>query len=324
MSFKSSKLAISVVIPTYNRRTLLERCLTSVLSQKLPREKFEVIVVNDGSTDDTKAFLDQMKRRYKTKLKVINLERNRGSAVAKNIGIKIAKGSIVVFTNDDCIVKKNWLKKLLNVYRKHPGIVGAGGYADPPEEEVKKNIIARYEKIHVRFVLGDITREYVGSYESPAGGTANMSYKKRVLEEVGYFDEVFPRAAYEDVDLKARICKLGYKIAFIPEPVTHLHGYFLKNFVNQRFGWGIGSFFFKQKHLSPRRYAPLALPFVFLYRVIETLTSGTIFSARYRKIYGIGWKDILATIHLRLLENFCLASGAFYAYIKFGKSRFAS
>lgn len=99
----------SIIVSTFNRSDLLEKCLNAIFSQK-PVVRFEVIVVNDGSTDDTDKILEKFKKRKN--FKAINLKQSRGPSIARNIGIAVAKYPIIIVMDDDCIPYKNWLTNL--------------------------------------------------------------------------------------------------------------------------------------------------------------------------------------------------------------------
>src|SRR3989338_1972884 len=101
-----SQIDITIIIPTYNRKNMLKKCLHILLTQNYFNEKYEVIVVDDGSRDGTKevvrAFNNPQLRYY--------WQENKGPGAAINAGARIAKGDILAFTEDDCIVSKDWLK----------------------------------------------------------------------------------------------------------------------------------------------------------------------------------------------------------------------
>jgi GT2 family glycosyltransferase len=90
--------------------------------------------------------------------------------------------------------------------------------------------------------------ERVGAFDCPAGGTANMSYRRDILRRVGGFDENFPVAAGEDADLKYRICGLGALLLYVPTRVTHLQEYSWTRFRRQCFVRGVGRNYFEQKN----------------------------------------------------------------------------
>jgi len=171
----------SVVIATYNRAGILEKTLNAMLDQNYPFN-YEIIVINDASTDNTKQVLQKISKYKKIRFK--NLEKNSGPAVARNVGIKMARYPILVIMDDDCIPDKNWLKKLVS------GFLGNIG----------------------------ITTSF-----SIYGGTST-AFLKKVLDRVGYFDQDFPFAYREDTELVFRVLDTGYKVKFIRgAKFKHLH-----------------------------------------------------------------------------------------------------
>ncbi len=236
----------SVVIPTYNRKALLRRCLEAALGQDYP--DYEVIVVDDGSTDGT----GEMVRREFPQVRYIRQEPNRGPAAARNRGIEAATGEIVAFTDDDCVVPRDWLTRLLEGFRRYPDVAGVGGFQDPPETLISDNPIARAEHTRRLQRWGEQAfREVTGGAEVPGLGTNNVAYRRDVLLQVGGFDEGFPVAAGEDADLKLRIAQAGYKLLYIPIGVEHYRAYTWKAQWRMSVRRGIGAYYFEAKHSGP-------------------------------------------------------------------------
>ena len=236
---------VSVIIPTFNRKEKLEHVLRSLSDQTYPAHKLEIIVVDDGSTDKTADLLEQMQKKIHN-LKYFTQER-KGAASARNFGIRASEGEIIMFTDDDCIVPKDWIRKIVLTYQRYPEVAGVGGYMEAEKSVLKTNIFARYESYMSKAVYHAGEKEYVGGFECPAGGTNNMSYKKRVLEEVGFFDDTFPSATAEDADLKLRVCLKGYKLAYVPLKVVHVHEYNVGAFTRQQIRRGVGEACFLKK-----------------------------------------------------------------------------
>ncbi|GAI23271.1 unnamed protein product, partial [marine sediment metagenome] len=197
------------------------------------------------STDGTDSFLKRAKK------EISNLsyfrQKKKGPATARNLGIKNSTGDIIFFTDDDCIVPKNWIEKFVHMYQKHPEIVGVGGYLEADEYTLKTNIFAKYESYMARTAYRTDRGEYIGGFECPALGTSNISYKKSVLEEVGGFDEIFSVAVGEDTDLKLNICLRNGKLAYIPLKTTHIQDYKLGRFIRQNVARGISDVYFLKK-----------------------------------------------------------------------------
>lgn len=165
---------ISVIIPTYNRQESLKKCLDSIF--QIDYSDYEVIVVNDGSTDGTKEFLEKYKQKH-SQLKALHLDKNYGPSVARNKGIEIAQGEIIAFTDDDCIVDKNWLREIVKSFKKN--IIGVSGLI----YYCKNNKIFYPKK---RFLWD----------------TANVAYLKKALIEINGFDPFFKRCGDADLFLK--------------------------------------------------------------------------------------------------------------------------
>jgi len=187
-------MRVSVVIPTFNRSGTLRQTLAGLIAQDYP--DYEIIVVDDGSTDGT----DDMVMREFPSVRYLR-QPNRGPAAARNVGIRMSSGVIVAFTDDDCLPPSDWLTRLVDGYTRYPEAVGVGGYLETPAEMLKHNVLARYERYVTREQYKARDEEVLGGFECPAGGTCNMSYRKSVLTEVGGFDEGFRYAALSSRDI---------------------------------------------------------------------------------------------------------------------------
>lgn len=237
-------MRFSVVVPTFNRSSTLRQTLGALIAQDYP--DYEVIVVDDGSTDDT----SEMVRQAFPSVRYLR-QSNRGPAAARNAGIQAANGEIVAFTDDDCLPPYDWLTRLADGYARYPEVAGVGGYLEAPTEVLRHNILARYERYMTREHYGARDEEVVGGFECPAGGTCNMSYRRSVLLAVGGFDEGFRYAAGEDADLKWRICQRGCRLLYIPVRVVHLRFYTWRAFRGQQITLGRGVWYFERKLSRP-------------------------------------------------------------------------
>lgn len=190
-------MKLSVVIPVYNGERTLERALQAVLAVRCPPHELEVVVVDDGSTDQSAA----LAARYP--VKVIR-QSNGGPAKARNAGWRSSSGEIVLFTDSDCIPEPAWASCLIAGFSSgEVGAVGGSYEIANPESPLARFIHAEIIYRHRRMP------DYV-----KAVGTYNLAVRRRVLEELGGFDESYPRASGEDNDLSYRIQKRRYRIAF--------------------------------------------------------------------------------------------------------------
>ncbi|MBM3129716.1 MAG: glycosyltransferase family 2 protein [Chloroflexi bacterium] len=234
-------MKFSVVIPTYNRQNTLRQTLAALVAQDYA--DYESIVVDDGSNDGTRAMIAQEfpRARYL-------YQQNRGPAAARNRGIASASGEIVAFTDDDCLPPRDWLTRLADGYARYPQIAGVGGGLIAPAELLATNIFARYERYIGSVVYHVGEQESLGGFECPAGGTANMSYRRAVLEQMHGFDERFPVPAGEDADLKMHICRRGHRLLYVPTWMIHLQEYSWQRFRRQCYVRGVGRNYFESKN----------------------------------------------------------------------------
>jgi len=183
-------IRISVVIPTYNRKDLLLETLQSLRTQSLPSSSFEVIVVNDGSNDGTDEMLRYFTGKAPFKLSTIT-QQNRGPAAARNAGIRLAKGEIVAFTDDDCLPLTDWLAEIDRAFATR-SIVGLQGSTFTDGKSITP----------LTHQIDNVS----GNHSVP---TCNAAYLREVLIKAGGFDEEFPFPHNEDADLAWRVEAIG-------------------------------------------------------------------------------------------------------------------
>jgi len=217
----------SIILPTYNRGHSIINALDGLLRQTIHPHIYEIIIIDDGSIDDTKLVVNRYKKKHtKWKIKYIPIPHS-GPAVAKNVGVQHAKGNIVFFTDDDCVVPAVWMEKILEKFKKNTKIVGVGGWYRPPIEKLQKNIYIQFHYLLHRFYYGFALDSFSGNIRENKKGedvfypiiTANAAYRKKVLQKVGGFDENFLYPAYEDLDLNKRIITVGYDLYYLQSDV---------------------------------------------------------------------------------------------------------
>jgi glycosyltransferase involved in cell wall biosynthesis len=204
---------LSVVIPTFNRGDLLLRVLAAFASQTLPADRFEVLVVDDGSTDETPARLAAYQAEAPYPLTVLR-QANQGPAAARNTGLAAARGEVVVFIDDDCIPEP----RLLAEHRASHEVVGLaviGRIAWHPDLPVTP--FMRYVESDL-FAYSNIT---VG-FDAPFACfyTGNASVHRASALAIGGFDTDFPRATHEDIDFAYRLRGQGVRFVFNPAAVV--------------------------------------------------------------------------------------------------------
>jgi len=213
---------ISVVICAYNAERTMDACLASLRALRYPN--YEVIVVNDGSTDRTL----EIAQRY-PEVRIFSQE-NRGLSAARNLGLEHASGLIVAYTDSDCVVDPDWLTYLAYKF-VHGGFVAVGGpNLPPPEESRTAACVAAAPGGPTHVLLDDEVAEHIPG--------CNMAFLKTALQEIGGFDPIH-RAAGDDVDLCWRLQNHGHAIGFSPAAmVWHFRRNTIKAYLAQQMGYG--------------------------------------------------------------------------------------
>lgn len=198
-------MRVSIIIPAYNAEKTLAECLAACLTQDYP--DFEIIVVDDGSTDGTSAVSQRFEAvRY-------HHQSNSGPASARNTGARIASGDLLVYTDSDCIPQSDWLRQLTRGFEE--GVVAVGGtYAIAnPASRLARVVQAEIGQRHRQFKR-DV--DFLGSF--------NVAYRRDAFEATGGFDETYRQASGEDNDLAYRLHDQGGRMVFNPEAVVaHYH-----------------------------------------------------------------------------------------------------
>lgn len=225
-------IAITAAVCTYNRAAQVLRCLTSLVTQDCPA--FEIVVVDDASSDGTDERISEFRRNLTSAdtLRYVRHGTNKGVAAARNTAMEHARGDVVAFTDDDCIVDPDWLRRASECHSRHPEAAVVGG---PVRNGFEDNILARIgqemvtEQLHRRRVDGCYTTFLVGN---------NTSYKRAIVRELGGFKEVLRRAADEG-ELQDRLVARGHRLVFCTEMiVTHFQRNTLSSFLRQHYTYG--------------------------------------------------------------------------------------
>lgn len=193
---------IAVVIPTYRRPDLLQRCLQALLQQSLDAALFEVIVVDDGRTQETQALVQEMAARPGAPvMRYLQPQGTRGPAAARNRGWRATLAPIVAFTDDDTVPDRDWLLQGRRAMGRRR--MALSGRVVVPTEGRPTD--------HARMTQGLETAEFV---------TANAFVRRSALEKVGGFDERFTRAWREDSDLHFSLLEHCGEVGQAPEAIV--------------------------------------------------------------------------------------------------------
>ncbi|MDD1413858.1 glycosyltransferase [Dolichospermum sp. ST_con] len=243
-SFLGKTVFFSIVIPTYNRLPILEKCLRALESQELSNknyiEDYEVVLVDDGSTDGTLNWLTANKDEFPH---VRCFEQNHaGPAAARNLGVEKAQGDIIIFIDSDLVVLSNFLQAHTNAllqgrealgsdrFFTYGAVINTCNFANPTAEPYK-----------------------ITDFSAAFFATGNVAIPKHWLEEAGLFDNGFQLYGWEDLELGVRLKKLGLQLIKCPEAVGyHWHPAFslqqIPKLIDQEIQRGRMGVLFYQKH----------------------------------------------------------------------------
>jgi len=239
---------ISVVIPVKDRADELRRCLVSLANLNYPRERLQVIVVDDGSSDDS-----PLVAREFGALLVPSGGTGRGPAAARNVGASVAGGEILAFIDSDCSASQEWLNELLPSF-SNPAMAAVGGQVDGM---CSASAVDRYESVMSSLSLG--SHERIGSSGSDTFylPSCNLLVRRSAFRSAGGFmDEMH---VGEDVDLTWRLRDSGWSISYIPAGnVLHEHRSSIRSFMSRRFDYGTSEGMLQQLH--PRRRKQMVIP----------------------------------------------------------------
>ncbi len=198
--------AIDVIVCTCNRADHLGRLLHALTKQTLPTDSFRILVVDDGSTDQTQSLCRDMQRTIPN-LRYERVPHNRGLSNARNTGIALCDAPLVAFTDDDCIPRPDWLERMHQALRTAPIVAGA---IETPTDNFWKlcHNIAQFHP----FLTGKKARPM----RFIAG--ANMGFRREVLTSLGGFEA--DRKIAEDMEFVLRAGRAGFHIWFAPETIV--------------------------------------------------------------------------------------------------------
>ena len=223
---------VDVIIPCYNVKHIVKKCIDSVLKQRY-RGKYVIFLINDGSTDQTGAILDSFGNN--DNISVIHLKKNSGLSTARNSGVKLSNGEVIIFLDSDMVVKENWIDEHINALRD-PHVVGVIGDSKLPKG-IEANILDQYfydprrgarhfgEKVPIFF---------------PYFLFNNTSVKRLVFDVVELFDEKIKSYGGEDTELAIRLWEAypdGLRFSFSAS-CEHHHQRDLKDFCESMYHYG--------------------------------------------------------------------------------------
>ncbi len=233
---------VTVIIPSRDRQSELVDCLKSVFAQDYPQDRMEVIVIDDGSTDDTRNVVDLFPCR------LISHKSSRGQSYCRNLGAKEAKGEILAFIDSDCVAARSWIRELVPPFQWDR--VGAvGGYVDGYFETTG---LDRYEKACSSLNMGNRVIHGTNDNSSFYVPTCNLLVRKTAYNEAMGITESLHVG--EDVDFCWRLRKRGHDIFYLPRGrVRHKHRNHLWSMLRRRADYGTSEALLHSLHKEKRK-----------------------------------------------------------------------
>ena len=195
--------SVAVVVPTHERAGRLSRLVAALETQEMS-QPFTVVIVDDGSRDETWDVLQELASSALVTLLPLRIEDGRGPAAARNLGWRATDADVVAFTDDDCVPTARWLRALTGAARD-AGMAQGVTLPDPAQA----------------LMQGPFSRTLEVRSESGYYQTCNMAYRRDLLERLGGFDERFRHPTGEDTDLAWRAIEDGAGVEFVADAVVH-------------------------------------------------------------------------------------------------------
>ncbi|MFH1456760.1 MAG: glycosyltransferase [Patescibacteria group bacterium] len=304
-------MTLSVIIPTYNRCEMLKRVLLSYEKQSF--KDFEVIVVDDGSSDCTKEMVENLAVNYSL---LYYFQQNNGPASARNLGIKKSSGDIILFTGDDIFpAKEDFFQRHINKSDKNTAVLGYTCW----HKEIKKTpfiiFLSGYHFCYKK--ITDKQKVDFGCFY-----TSNISIVRDIMEKAELFDEEFCYAAYEDTEFSFRLKQIGLKIVYEPEAKAfHNHKTSFLNYCKTMWRKGYSAVILAKKIPELKYKSNIGVSKNFLKRNLKII----ILNKYIMKIisFFINFFDILQiplpkTVYHKVLD-FYRIQGIKFAKAKYGK-----
>ena len=230
----SPSVSVSVIVPAYNASGIICKCIEALLKLNYPKNKLELIIVDNNSSDETL----QLIKKYPVILETEN--KIQSSYAARNKGILKATGEIIAFTDSDCIVDPEWIRNGIKYFSDSTCGAVAGEILSLPPNSIFEEYLESIEFLHQRHCLNNPFFPYMQ--------TANAFFRRSVLGEIGLFDADMISGGDADLAWRMQILT-DYKLLYSPESkILHRHRNTLKGLYKQKKTHGIGKAHLEKKH----------------------------------------------------------------------------
>jgi glycosyltransferase involved in cell wall biosynthesis len=207
------QIEYSIIIPVYNSAAILPRCLNAILHQSIDRARYEIIVVDDGSTDQTVSLAQEIFKG--DALTQVIAAPHGGPAAARNAGARAASGEIILFTDSDCEPALNWIESLTTAFNE-TNVVGAKGVYRTRQRSLVARFVQQEYQTKYDHMLSLTSIDFIDTYSA--------AYRRAAFLSNGGFDETFTTASVEDQEFSFRLARRGQRLVFAPDAIVfHQH-----------------------------------------------------------------------------------------------------
>jgi GT2 family glycosyltransferase len=222
----------TVVVPTYGRARQLGDCLAALAALDYPRDRFEVVVADDGSPQPPREAVERLRDAIDVRLLAVP---HRGPAAARNLGAGAAQGELLAFTDDDCRPTPGWLRALAGQLRAQPRAAVGG--------RIRNGLAGNPFSAGSQLLIDFLYHQWNGRPDGPVLLTSNnLAVRADLFREIGGFDASFPLPAAEDREFCDRWRAGGRPLCYAPEAIVdHYHELDARGFWRQHFRYGVGA-----------------------------------------------------------------------------------
>jgi glycosyltransferase involved in cell wall biosynthesis len=271
---KPSPPLYSVIVPAYNAASTIERCLQALLQQSLPPDSYEVIVVDDGSTDETSGLASRFPVR-------LLRQPHAGPACARNQGALAASGQYLLFTDADCVPNPSWIEQITRPFEADQRVAAVKG----AYRSVQPELMARFGQLELEAKYAYLRRQRTIDFVD----TGSAAFRVDAFWELGGFEPQFLDPSNEDTQLSFGLVAGGWRLVFAEQAaVGHQHVTSLAGYLRRK--WRHGYWRVRVYHRYPKKmlgdsYTPRSMQLQFLGAVATVAFSAL---PRARVLAGLG------------------------------------
>jgi cellulose synthase/poly-beta-1,6-N-acetylglucosamine synthase-like glycosyltransferase len=275
----SSDPRYSVIVPAYNAAGTIERCLQALLHQSVPAASYEVLVVDDGSTDDTARLVSRWPVR-------LLLQPHAGPASSRNYGARAASGRYLLFTDADCAPIPTWIEQISRPLETDPKVAGVKGVY----RSCQRGLIARFVQLEFEAKYAHLRRQRSIDFVD----TGSAAFRAEAFWALGGFEPQFLAPSNEDTQLSFGLVSRGWRLVFADQAaVYHEHADSPAAYLRRK--WRHGYWRVRVYHRHPTKmlgdsYTPRSMQLQFL-GALATLCGGLL--PRARALVGLGAASFL-------------------------------